>query len=106
MRLRASGVKKNLPRRLLGFEAGGFVAAVAERLVFRLAAAAKVKGRELVFLIFLTLVVEQFGSPFHLIGTILQWANDYISHWLLLFDKMIHPFIALPSMPQHGPGFN
>ena len=31
-----------LSRRLLGFEARGFVAAIAERLVFRLAAAAEI----------------------------------------------------------------
>ena len=95
-----------LPRRLLGFEARVFVAAVAERLVFRLAAATEIEGRELIFLILLTLVVEQFGSPFNLIGTVFQCTNYYISHGFLLFDKMIHPSIPVPSMTQRSLGFN
>jgi hypothetical protein len=78
----AAGVA--LPRGLLGFEARVFVAAVAERLVFRLATPTKIERRELIFLILLTLVVEQFGSAFHLIGTVFRYTNYYISHSVLL----------------------
>jgi hypothetical protein len=99
-------MKKTLTRGLLGFEAGFFVAAVAERLVFRLAAAAKVNGRELVFLIFFTLVVEQFSSAFHLVGTVFRHTNDYISHNFLLFATVIRLSISLASMTQRTVGFN
>jgi hypothetical protein len=95
-----------LARGLLGFKACGVVAAVAKGLVFRLAAATEIEGRELVFLILFTLVVEQFGSALHLIGTVFRYTNYYISHSFLRFDKMIHPSIPLPSMTQRGIGFN
>jgi hypothetical protein len=73
-----------LTRSLLGFEARGVVAAVAERLVFRLATPTKIERRELIFLILLTLVVEQFGSALHLIGTVFRYTNYYVSHSFLL----------------------
>ena len=75
---------RHLTGGLFGFEARVFVAAVAERLVFRLAAATEIERRELVFLILLALVVEQFGSTLHLIGTVFRYTNYYISHSLLL----------------------
>jgi hypothetical protein len=74
----------SLRRGVLGFEAYAFVTAVAERFVFRMTAAAKVNGRELVFLMLFTLVVEDFGSAVHLIGPVLQYTNDDISHSFLL----------------------
>jgi hypothetical protein len=69
---------------LLGFKARAFVAAVAERLVFRMSVAAEVYRRELVLLIFFAVAIEQLGSAFNLIGTISQHTNDYISHGFLL----------------------
>jgi hypothetical protein len=95
-----------LTRGLLGFKARGVVATVAKGLVFGLAAAAEIEGRKLVFLILFTLVIEQLGSALHLIGTVFRNTNGYISHSFLLFDKMIHPSIPLPSMTQRGIGFN
>ena len=95
-----------LPRGLLGFEACIFVAAIAKRLVFRLAAAAEIEGRKLVFLMLFTLVIEQLGSALNFVGTVFRHTNYYVSHNFLLFDKMIHPSIPLPSMTQRGIGFN
>jgi hypothetical protein len=57
---------------LLGLESHTFVAAVAERFVFRMAAAAEVYRRELVLLIFFAVAIEQLGSAFNLIGTVLS----------------------------------
>ena len=73
-----------LTRGLLGFKSRRVVAAVAKRLVFRLAAATEIHGRELVFLILFTLVIEQLGSALHFVGTVFRYTNDYISHSFLL----------------------
>jgi hypothetical protein len=49
---------QKLSRCLFGLETRAFVAAVTERFIFGLTAAAKVEGIYLVFLMFLTLVIE------------------------------------------------
>src|SRR5262247_1247470 len=69
---------------LLGFKACAFVAAITKGLVFRLAAATEIEGRELVFLILFTLVIEHLGSALHFVGTVFRHTNDYISHSFLL----------------------
>src|SRR5215813_6820841 len=82
-----------LTRGLLGFKACTFVTAIAKGLVFRLAAATEIEGRELIFLILFTLVIEQLGSAFHFVGTVFRHPNDYISHSFLLLIN------SRPSIP-------
>jgi hypothetical protein len=55
---------------LLSFKARGVVAAIAKGLVFGVAAATEIEGRELIFLILFTLVIEQLGSALHFVGTV------------------------------------
>src|SRR5262245_57559986 len=86
-----------LPRGLLGFKACCIVAAIAKGLVFRLTAATEIEGRELVFLILFTLVIEQLGSALYFVGTVFRHANDYISHSFLLMINSRLP-IPVPSM--------
>src|SRR5215475_1854814 len=82
-----------LTRGLLGSKPRCIVAAVAKGLVFRLAAAAEIERRKLVFLILFALVIEQLGSALHFVGTVFRHTNDYISHsFLLVINSRARPF--------------
>jgi len=88
-----------LRRRLFRLESDAAVRAVAEGLVLRLATAAKVNRRELIFLIFFPLVVEQFRSSRHFVWSVLCCGDLHFCHdfFPFLIDAQFMNFVVYIS---------